>query len=758
MLVAYSNYIIKNCRLVVGTCVLLVLLATTGVAKLGFTNEYRAFFSKENPELLAFEEIQKTFSRSDNILIMIIPRSGDVFEPVTLQAILDITEESWKIPFVRRVDSLSNFQHSYGTEDDLVIEDLITSVDDIDLSELRSTALTEPLLINRLISPNSDATAINLTVNLKSEFDTPVVVDAVRTMISELKKQYPDLQFYESGILMLNDALSDATINDIITLIPIVYIVVSLGVAFFVRSLYLTLVTVALVTLSICAAMGIAGWMGIVLTPPSASVPPIIMTLAVADCLHLFISFQQKYRENLSQRDAITASIDLNLSPVFLTSLTTTLGFLSLNFSDAPPFRDLGNMTAIGVLCAFLLSMTFLPAMLALRDLKKPTHLPTLGAHMERFASYVITNRKGLLWAGLIIAVGFSALIPRNELNDNFVEYFDTSIKFRTDTDLITERLTGIYFVEFSLDTGSADGITDPDYLRKLALFEDWLDLQPEVVHVNSILEIIRRLNFNLHGNDRAFYNIPDSKEEIAQYLLLFEMSLPNGLDLNSQISVDKAASRVTVSLETLSTSEMLAFEAKVQAWMSDNIPTLGSPGVSPSMMFSHISVRNIKSMLIGTAVALVLISLLLIFPLRSIRHGALSLVSNMLPACIAFGIWSLLVGKISLGVSVVIAMTLGIVVDDTIHLISKYLRARRELNLDPADAIRYSFSTVGVALLATTFALTAGFAVLATSSFQVNSHLSIVSAITIVVALIVDLLLIPPILLLMDNYKNEKT
>lgn len=753
MFATYMRFVLKHRWLVIVLSLLWVLAATSGALKLGFTNNYQAFFSEQNPQLVAFEKVQETYSRSDNILVMMVPGSGNVFEASTLQAVLDFTEEAWKIPHVRRVDSLSNYQYSYGVDDDLIIEDLVYSVDDVDFDELREIALGLPIITNRLISPAADATAVNIVFDLPSEFDTPKAVEAVRGLVKDLGEKYPDLEFYESGVVMLDNALFEATVTDLTTLFPMVYVVVAIGVAFFLRSFWLTVVSIGLVLLCIGAAMGVAGWFGVVLTPPSGSAPPIIMTLAVADCIHILITLQQKQREGLSKDEAITSSIDLNLSPVFLTSVTTALGFLTLNFSDAPPFRDLGNIVAVGVIFAFILSMTFLPAVLSLLPLKKPRHLVSLGPAMGGFADTVIKYRRWCLFGGLAIVLGLSSFIPRNELNDNFIQYFDQDIEFRTDSDTIVDRLTGIYFVEYSINSGKSDGINDPEFLVKLEAFERWLQEQPEVIHVNSFLEVIRELNYNLHGStDKSMHKLPESQDESAQYLLLYEMSLPRGLGLNNQINVDKSATRVSVSLQTLSTTDMLAFEKRTTDWMQQNMAGMETVGVSPAMMFSHISIRNITSLMIGTALALVLISVLLIIPFRSVRHGALSLVSNIFPACVGFGIWALILGEISLGVSVVIAMTLGIVVDDTIHLISKYLRARREMNLNPVEAVRYTIQTVGVAVFATTASLTAGFMVLANSHLQINSHLSIVSAIIIVSALIIDLVLLPPMLLWLDR------
>jgi hypothetical protein len=168
--------------------------------------------------------------------------------------------------------------------------------------------------------------------------------------------------------------------------------------------------------------------------------------------------------------------------------------------------------------------------------------------------------------------------------------------------------------------------------------------------------------------------------------------------------------------------------------------------------MFSHIGERNIRSMLTGTALALVLISGILAVALRSVKIGLISLIPNLVPALTAFGLWGFIVGQVGLAVSVVTAMSLGIVVDDTVHFLSKYLRARREQGKSAEDAVRYSFHTVGTALWSTSLILVAGFYILTFSGFTLNADMGLLTAIVIAIALVVDFLFLPPLLMKLDR------
>jgi predicted RND superfamily exporter protein len=504
--------------------------------------------------------------------------------------------------------------------------------------------------------------------------------------------------------------------------------------------------------------MGLAGWLGIQVTPPLSSAPTMITTLAVANSVHFLVTFLQKVRGGESQRDAILESLRINLQPITITSITTAIGFLSMNFSDAPPFRDLGNVVAMGVIASFICSMAILPALMLLLPVHKKTGQGRTAPIMDSLANQVVHYQKPVLVGMVILVAGLIAFVPRNELNDEFVKYFDQRVAFRVDTDYTTENLTGLYNISYSLGAGEPGGISEPSYLQKLDEFANWFRAQPEVMHVNTLSDTMKRLNKNLHGDDPEWYRLPDKRELAAQYLLLYEMSLPYGLDLNNQINVDKSASKLDVSVKSISSNQTIALEARAQRWLEDNAPTsMHAHGASPSVMFSHIGKRNIHSMLVGTTVALVLISFILVFALRSLRIGLISIIPNLVPAGMAFGLWGLFVGQVGLALSIVAGMTLGIVVDDTVHFLSKYLRARREEGLSAPNAVRYAFHTVGTALWTTSAVLMTGFLVLVYSPFELNSGMGLLTAITIGLALLADFLLLPTLLMALDKGNNDE-
>lgn len=744
--------------------ILVVLAAASGGRFLGFSTDYRAFFSKGNPQLEAFERIQNTYTKEDNLMIALEPKNGKVFSREFLAVVEEVTKASWQTPYSIRVDSITNFQHTWANGDDLVVEDLVEdsfNLSGTDLEKKKQIALNEPLLINRLINPAADMTAVNMIINLpgKSINETPEVVAFARGMAEDIQKKHPEVNVYLTGVVFMNNAFSEAGQGDMMTLVPIMYLLVFIIMTLVLRSFLATMTTVVVIAFSILTGMGLAGWVGIQLTPVSANAPTIILTLAVADSIHLLVTMFHEMRLGKSKREAIIETLRVNHQPVFITSLTTAIGFLSLNFGDSPPFWHLGNIVAMGVMAAYVYSVFFLPAVLAVLPLKVKGRSEGRREFFDRFADFVILHKKRLYWGMLAFIIVIAAQIPRIEIDEKFNEYFDTRYQFRNDNDYVESRLTGFESISYSLKAGESGGISNPEYLETVEKFADWYRQQPGVLYVNTLTDTMKRLNKNLNYDDPAYYRIPDKRDLSAQYLLLYELSLPFGLDLNNQINVDKSSTRFTAVLGSISTREALDLEDSAQEWLRTNgLPSMATHGASPLIMFSHIAERNLMSMMGGTLLALLLISVILMVVLRSLKIGLISIIPNIGPVFMTFGVWGLIYQQIGFAVAVVAPVALGIIVDDTVHFLSKYLRARREQGKSPEDAVRYSFHTVGTALGVTSFILVAGFLVLSYSGFTMNSHLGIMTTIAILSALLADFFFLPPLLMKLEGAKQKVT
>ena len=744
---------------VITAMLLLVAIASSGIAFLEFSANYRIFFDEDNPQLLALEALENTYGKNENVAFLIVPDDGDATSQTALGASVWLTEAAWHTPYSRRVDSLANFQYTTADGDELHVRDLV-SPRELDRNEararIRAVALSDPRIEGSILARDGDVSVVNVTVELPEEGLLEAVAEVAefaRSLAAETEERFPDLDVRIVGTTMVNQTFVEASIDSQIVFLPASLLLMALVLGLVTRGWPGVVATGTVIVCSILVSVGLGAWIGLPFSPPISPAPTIVLMIVVANCVHLLVTLQQRMREGNTRHDAIVESVRLNLYPVFLASLTTALGFLSMNFSEVPPYRHLGNFVAIGIVASFVLSVTFLPALLSLLPIRTPRDRRLRGPTMALVADFVLRNRRPLIWGWLAVVLAMALAIPRNELNDVLVHFFDESVEFRQDTDFMDERLSGNTLLEYSLEASTEGGVTDPDFLAEVSSFAEWYREQPPVRHVAVISDTFRQINKSMHGDDEASYRIPESRELAAQYLLLYELSLPQGLNLNNQIDRSRSATRVTISAKTLDSQELLALNARAEAWLEENAPHVASVNsTGPAALFAYIGQRNIRAMLIGTMVVLLAISGILLLALRSIRLGLISIVPNLIPAVLGFGVWGLMVGQVGLSLSVVVAMTIGIVVDDTVHFLSKYQLARRDYGHGPEEAVRHAFDSAGRALLATTVVLVAGFLIFAFSPFVPTAQVGVLTAMIIAFALVADLLLLPALLTAVDR------
>lgn len=642
------------------------------------------------------------------------------------------------------------------------------------------------------------------------------------------------INFRLVGITPFNQSFTEASQKDMGNLFPLAFLLMFVLLLVLLRNVFATILTFVVIGFSISFGLGGAAWIGIPLSPPASASIMIILTLAIAHCVHLFIAILYGMRRGEVLRQAVRESLRINAFPILLTSITTLIGFLCLNTSDAPPFADLGNIVAIGIVGSLFFSLTLLPAMVLvggeISDFiwKHLSRLPSalrwipwvlfrsglifvlplpighlqatdFGRQsttdprqrtadiMDRFANFVVARKRALLIIMLLIILPLLALVPSNTLDDVFMKYFAKSMQIRQDAEFVLDNYTGFDGIVYSLEAGDDEyAITNPEFLQKVEAFAEFWRTRKDAqgnldtVYVTAFTDTMKKLNQDFVGyGDPNDYRLPESKEIATGLLTLYQMSLPAGLDLNNELNQNQSSIRFTVIFQRVTSSE-IADRAEIGAqWLRANWPTqaqlanvqqlnsdaqtaaldaLIPPPNGTSMMFADISARNIRSMVWGSVGALVLISIILMFALRSLKLGLISLIPNLVPAGMGFGIWALTGQHVTVALSVVLGMTLGIVVDDTVHFLNAYLRAKREQGKNSDDAIRYAFSHVGKALWVTSLVLIVGFGVLTFSAFSPNADMGLLTAITIGMALVADFLLLPPLLMLIDRKRQPAT
>ncbi|MCI5122153.1 MAG: RND family transporter, partial [Candidatus Electrothrix sp. AUS4] len=425
-------------------------------------------------------------------------KSKNVFSRDVLTAVQDLTERAWKLPYSSRVDSLTNYQHTKVEGDELIVESLVgdaAQLTDEQLREVRRIALNDPLLKRRLISPSGHVTGVNVNVVKPDESKvSDTIAEAAYTLQAEMEQKYPQLAIYVTGVVMIDSAFELAAEEDIKLLVPIMCGILLMILALCLRSVLGMGLTFLVIVFSTLSGVGLAGWLGIPMNPASANAPTIILTLAVADSVHLLTTVFHLMQKGMNRHQAIEQSLRINFQPVMVTSLTTAVGFLTMNFSDAPPFRDLGNIVAIGVVIAFLYSVLLLPALAAVLPLKAARQRSRSSMHIyERLADMIVRKRTLILWTMILVTLGIASGIPRIQLDDDFVKFFSTRFDFRRATDFTAENLTGMYIIDWDLNSGREGGVNEPGYQRTVEDFAHWFRQQKFVCHVYTFTDIMKQ-------------------------------------------------------------------------------------------------------------------------------------------------------------------------------------------------------------------------------------------------------------------------
>ena len=758
----FAAWLVSNRTLLLITTAIVVLISTTGVFGLSFNSDYRLLFNEDNPQLKAYDNLQSNFSQPEVMVFLVAPESGNIFQKESLQLIKQLSADAKDLPYAQGIQAITTFQRSQPQqvdgEDGFVVDFLIPRdkvLDKQTLENIRLSLHNDPMLYNRLVSADDEVSLVVVYLGLpdgKAAMDE--VIKASEALNQKYREAYPNATFYILGGLVITDAFLKVALYDAIHLFPFVFALglIIQGILF--RSMSAVLASMIVVGFSIAFAMGIAGWMHVSLNQTSVLAPLLILTLALADSTHIITQYMTLLRLGKDKLEAIEQSLADNMRPIFLTTITTAIGLLCMNFSDSPPFHDFANITALGIAIALVFTLSLLPATLVMLPITPSDKDLNLTKIMRTISRVTVQYRLYFFWISITVVLVTAFYIPKNELNDDLLEYFDEKLEIRQAADFTSAHFNGFQSIDYVLDAGGAQNINSPEFLKKVEQFSLWLKSQPETSQVFSYLDTAKRLNQDMHNGDPAWHKIPDSRELASQYLLLYELSLQGGQDLNDLINHDRSKLKLSVFFEPVKNRELIALETRIKQWLEKELPSLKASGASQSLMFAHLGHQVISSMIEGSLFALALITVVLIIGLRSIRYGLLSLIPNAFPAVITYGLWGMLVGEMNQAAAVTFSVSLGIVVDDTVHILSKYLTAKKQ-GKTTEQALEFSFTTAGTALVITSLVITAGLVLLAQSVFGINAIMGKMVAPIIVIALIIDFFFLPALLMLVDT-KNK--
>jgi predicted RND superfamily exporter protein len=459
----------------------------------------------------------------------------------------------------------------------------------------------------------------------------------------------------------------------------------------------------------------------------------------------------------MPNQQAVHSSLEKNFLPILLTSLTTTVGFATLAISKVVPVSTLGIATASGAVLAFVISVVWMPSVLLL--LKKPLKTVSKKSNTIRsfgYGDYIVRNDKKIILFGTLIVAFMGIGLFFVKVDSNTIRYFDKEVEIRKSAEFTMDNLTGSMSYAVIADSGKTDGIKDPEFLRTVEQFyHDYHLVFPhDVRDILSLLDTIKRYNKILNNKEE----VPKERNLIAQYLLLYSMGLPQGMEITDQMDFDQRKLRINVLTNIVDTSKDLKMINYAKEWWAKTPYKLTLTG--QTAMYAYMQKDITDTLIYSLSLTILIVSLMMLLIFKRLKILWILLLPNLLPVILVIGIMGWLGLTIDMGVAIAGAIIIGVAVDDTIHFLVKYFDARKR-GLGMAETFDEVIHYAGRAIFFTTIVLSLSFSMFVFSTFTPNQNFGVVTAIALMIALIIDLLYLPALLSVMDSkrvYKSKQT
>lgn len=750
-----KRYLLAVLTVVLGGIVAMGMQFTT------LESRFDSILSEDDPYRVEVEQAKKDFPPSTSVLFA-FQTEDDVFNFPALQAMDALTLRYDEVDSAVSVGSLMNRRLNSVDAERYQRDYLIPQLDTLtqaDLVELKHLALKDEDLTKSLLAPTGDMALAVIKYKVDVD-DQQTRLDVARSVVDlrdSLRADFPDVQIFVLGGVLFELDGYNAQIKDSKLLLPLT---VGIGIVllwFSLKSLSYSLSLFAVAFATLALTIGTYGWAGIAFNQISTLGPLVVLVIGIAHGIHIVSVYAQGLYANLDKLEAMRQSLAINVQPVTLATLTTSIGFLSLNYSSSPGIYGFGNIVAIGTWWAYLVTLTFLPAIILLLPVNKVAKPLGVRTFIKKVTRLVEEKGNALFWASTAVIVGTLMLLPLNNLDFNRYSFVDEDSDFHYVMTALREKIGNDQSLVYSINSGDYYGITELEFLEQVDNFSQWVESQPEASFVTSYTDFLRALNKSEHDDDEAWDKLPEDKLQIIDYLVGYQLIQEIEPNLEPIFNTDYSAIRLVVGTSNLSNGQLIDFNDRIDAWIKTNLkPEYKVMHGDNSILFARLDRSITVELAKGFALSFVLITLTLLIGLKSVRYGLLSIMPNLFPATIVFGFWGLFVGELSPYILMLFSISIGIVVDDSVHILSKYISARRE-GSSPNAAVRYSLDKAGSAITITTLALAVGTFILVLSNTFHFQNVALLLTPIIVVALLLDLLFLPPLLIKFDTWFENR-
>jgi predicted RND superfamily exporter protein len=748
-------------------------------------NSVASFFDTDDPTYGAYLEYRDDFE-SDEVGYIVYRNPGGAWDLESMRQIDQLTRAlEDEVPFVKEVTSLSNVEFMEGAPpDDILVYDLLSDFPESQqqLYAIRDKVMKKPIYLGGLVSSDSELGGIIIEMN-RSSVDVveqlrldPEGGDGLDNLYPQVsyraieailgRPEYAGFEFFHTGDVALNATYNLVFIEDelpLLTGLSVLLIALSLAIVF--RRPLGVIGPFMVIAFAMAFSLAVIGALGWQIDFMFGLMPILLITVGVANAVHILSEFDIYYRKLRDSREAIRRTLYLVGAPCLLASLTTAVGFLSLSLSPVKTVAHLAIYSSAGVIAAFLASVTILVAFLTFsrepkteraqkRLAARAKRAEQFGAALRAVASFVIRFRNSILVVFALIFIVSAWGVTKLTVDSNFLLEFSEDIPVRRTTQFVDDNMSGNYSIVYVFDSGEPDGIKNPAVLREIERVQKEAEKHPLVNKTYSVVDMMKDINQSFHNGDPAYYRIPESRDLIAQYLLVYEMS--GGEELRDYVTMDYARTSLELRCKMKETSLLKGIVEDIDAHLSEQpleASTTSVTGIGALWLkfVEYITVSQIQ----GSLIALTVVSLMMIFVFRSVKIGLISMLPNISPVVLVIGFMGWAGVYLDYYRLLIAPVAIGIAVDDTIHLMIRYHHEFRK-SRDYEKALYDSMTGVGRALFTTSAILVIGFMVNIVSVMDGQKSFGILLSAVIAVALVADFLLMPALILWLKPFGPE--
>ncbi|MBU0992033.1 MAG: MMPL family transporter [Proteobacteria bacterium] len=723
-------------------------------------NSMEVWVNETDPAYQSYLKFNEQFGDDDFVIIAF--KSKDIFTPSILHKISDLTEKLKTLPYILQVISLTNTENVASENDEIVFNELMPEIPETDqeIRAIKEIAINSPLFRDNLISADGTVTAIILKVKKqeKGKNYQRELTDKLFKLLSE-ESENGKYSFHAAGVSILIGLEDKASTDDAVWEYSLsTFIVVFLLYLIHGRFIYI-FISFSVIIMACIWTHGLLPLFGSTFNMVNAILATLILVIGIADTIHFIAEYKAQYEKTGDSPRASKRAWLVVFIPCLFTSLTTAVGFASMTVSNMKVIQEFGIYASIAMFFTFIINMILVPIILSRVKRKAPDGKRRRGNKvLEIFLDWVAKiNKKhvkiNLVIAGLVFLVSLSGLV-KIEVNTHELQYFRKDHPIRVSTEFIENNLTGTTAFEIML-TGEAGIFKEPEQLQKMEALQAYVTSVSQIQKTISMIDFIKEMNKVFQNNDAAYYTIPKEKLMIEDLLFLGEGSEELEFYVDT---MDYSAARIHGRLNYVDSNTLKAItqdiEAKIRELYSSGPVKAEVSGIIP--IYINMIDYLIDSQVKGFSIALLSILFMLALLVRSVKLALLAMIPNIIPVFLTFGLMGWIGINLDLGTVLIASIAIGLAVDDTIHLLSRFRYLFNKYR-NYERAIDETIKTVGAPVTITSVVLFFGFGVAVVSTFKPIAYFGLLSAITMISALLGDLFVLPALIKVFKPFGAEK-